>query len=421
MSRPVYTRRTLAWVIGLSVGSFLLAVALTAFADDLGQPMSAGPNTFSHSAIGHGAMVEFLERAGIEVRIRRMERLDNIDPQVPVFAVEPRVALESGEITASELDRLFDAARARDAPLVVVWPKWEGVPSSRNPRWLAQAGPRSPLQIDAVESHLEKLVGVELDRRRETQKQTLDCDTAWDRAYAVELLQPTLLRASDELEPVVFCEAGWLVARHVDADERVTLLVSDPDFLNNHGLGREDNAALLHDLIVSGLGADTIIVDETIHGFTRNSGLVAELFRFPLVLAVTHATLLLGLVLWSGTGRLGRPRDPAPALGSGKQVLIDNTAKLLGVVGQTAETLPRYFRQVVREVGAHYFLPLDLREDRLLARLGEIGKARKIGLDLAELRREIGQLAASGTKSREHALALAIRLYYWRKGMTRVD
>jgi hypothetical protein len=421
MNDRVYSRKTLAWLIGLSVGSFVLAIVLTAFADDLGQPLSAGANTFSNSVIGHSAVIVFLERAGIEVRVRRMERLDNIDPNVPVLAAEPRVALGAMDTTAPDFDRLFDAVRAREAPLVVVLPKWEGLPSPRNPRWLSQAAPLSPLQVDAVQDHVAVRLGVELERQQLSRDEAIDCVTAWDRSYSVALRRATLLRASDGLEPVVFCEDGWLVARHVDENDLETWVVSDPDLINNHGLGRGDNAMLMHDLIVHGMESDAIVVDETIHGFTRNTGLLAEMFSFPLILAVVHGTLLLGLVLWSGTGRLGRPRDPEPPLGSGKRVLIDNTAKLLGVVGQTAETLPRYFKQTVREVGRHYFLPADIREDRLLARLGEIGKARKVGLDLSEARREVGRLARSGNKQTDKALALAIRLHYWRRGMTRVD
>ena len=99
-----------------------------------------------------------------------------------------------------------------------------------------------------------------------------------------------------------------------------------------------------------------MVFDETIHGFDRVPGLLAESLRFPLVLGVLQSLLLLAVVLWAGMGRFGKPLPAAPALAAGKEVLIDNTAKLLVTGGHAGDSLLRYFRQTTRTVAAHYVL-----------------------------------------------------------------
>ena len=81
-----------------------------------------------------------------------------------------------------------------------------------------------------------------------------------------------------------------------------------------------------------------MVFDETIHGFNRTPGLLAEALRFPMVLAVLQGLLLLGLVLWAGMGRFGKPLPAAPGLAAGKEVLIGNTAKLLADGGHAADS-----------------------------------------------------------------------------------
>jgi hypothetical protein len=166
---------------------------------------------------------------------------------------------------------------------------------------------------------------------------------------------------------------------------------------------------------------ETILVDETIHGFTQTRGLLSELFRFPLVLLAAQGTLLLGMVLWSGMARFGKPRTPAEGLGSGKEILIENTAKLFGMTGHTAQTLPDYFRFTVREVAAHYFLSHNLPEDATLAKLKEIGDSRGVEFDPALMRRRARELARGGRHATEQALRFAARVYRWRTEMMHVD
>jgi hypothetical protein len=75
----------------------------------------------------------------------------------------------------------------------------------------------------------------------------------------------------------------------------------------------------------------------------------------------------------------------------------------------------------LKAVAARFFLPPDLPEGELAARLREIGRRRGVTLDLAALERRIGGLDPIETGDRKtapRAAALAHRIYRWRMEMT---
>ncbi|HTQ78550.1 MAG TPA: hypothetical protein VMM92_01025, partial [Thermoanaerobaculia bacterium] len=221
------------------------------------------------------------------------------------------------------------------------------------------------------------------------------------------------------------CGSGLLVASLPPAAGRPpVLLVADPDLLNNQGLGRADHAAVAVALFARRLDADGAVFDETIHGFTRSRGLLAEAFHFPLLPGVLQGLLLLALVLWAGTARFGRALPPDLGLPPGKEGLIANTAQLLAQGGRVADSLRRYHQQTLRAVAARYFLPPDLAEAELARRLTEIGRQRGRPLDVVALGQRIETFAASEGFGRQRqsavarAMVFAQRLHHWRREMT---
>jgi hypothetical protein len=193
-------------------------------------------------------------------------------------------------------------------------------------------------------------------------------------------------------------------------------VIADPDLLNNQGLDRADNAQGIYQFFTRDLAAAGIVFDETIHGFNRVPGLLAESLRFPMVLGVLQSLVLLGVVLWAGMGRFGKPLPAAPALGAGKEVLIDNTAKLLVNGGHAGDSLLLYFRQTTRAVAAHFFLPPDLPDAERLVRLQRITHLHGLTWDLAALERSIHRLP-DGRRGGDGAAKIARRLYDWRMEM----
>lgn len=407
----VFSRRTLGWLVGVSLTSFALMMLLVAFGDDLAaRRPNPQANTFSRSALGHRAVVELLRETGLGVVSRQSPAGAGVGPRRPLVLAEP-------DQRRSRIEALRDEALQRKAALVFVLPKWVGAPRKDKPEWIGGAGllPESAVLWVAAALGDPALRGLSL---RRSGPGNLRCSASWtSEAFRIETSPPQLLRTDPALEPVVRCGDGLLVARRKLAEGPEVYLLSDPDVLNNHGLGLGDNAALVYQLLAVQLQATGVVFDETIHGFNRTPGLMAELRRFPLVLAVLQGLVLAGMLVWAGLGRFGKPLPVAGGLEAGKEVLIDNTARLLAGGGHAADSLARYYRQTMRAVAAWFFLPPDLPEPEMVARLQQLANSRRVAVDLVAIERRI-QALPEGPRAAERAARIARSLYEWRLEMT---
>jgi hypothetical protein len=378
-------------------------------------------------------VAELLRSLDLGVVSRQAPAGSGVGPAHPLVVAEP----EPGEGGGSErLKALWGEAGDRGAPLVVVLPKWEpGEPLEKHKEWLAgvELVPVEGLQWFVRHLGEPHLPIVPLRFGRATH-----CQASWRTGGAEGLPVPIgieideavqLLQPEKGLLPIIQCSGGLLVALRPANDEDEddeddgkpeVVVIADPDLLNNHGLGRGENAAAVYQLFAKRLEAKGVVFDETIHGFNRTPGLIAEVLRFPMVLGVLQGLLLLGLVLWAGMGRFGKPLPAAPGLARGKEVLIGNTAELLAGGGHAADSLGRYFQQITRAVAAHYFVPADLPERERLARLQRLAERHGKRMSLAALEMDIQRLPA-GRRGEEQAAWIAQALYDWRLEMTNVD
>lgn len=417
-----FSRSLLGWIAGLGVASFALALVLTAYGEDLWSEAPPQANSFSRSALGHRALVELLQSTGLGVVSRRSPGTGEPGVVRPLIAAEPDPAVMRAY--GERLDELRKEARGRDAALVVVLPKWRGSPDPGKPGWIAGAElmpePEALGVLWALES--PALRWVELVRAGNALgRQGRGCSARWRSSRAidfrVDLAPAQFLAPADGLEPEVTCGGNLLVARHLPSPEGPEIyLVSDPDLLNNHGLANGDNAVLVYELLAHRLGAQGVVFDETVHGLRRTPGLLAEAFRFPLLLAVLQGLVLAGTFLWAGMGRFGKPLPPPAALGSGRQVLIASTARLLTDGGHGAESLALYLHQTVRAVGAGVGLPADLPEPELFGRLQRLSDERRLGMDLRTLAEQVRQPPEAGPAT-DRALSIARDLHRWRQEM----
>lgn len=419
-----FSRRAIAWIIGLSLASLCLGLLLTAFGQNLTGRPSPGTNTFSYSAIGHRGLAELLRERGLGVLSRR-DRLEAAPRRVPLVLAEPGTADGTERARVAALRR---EAAWRGAPLVLVLPKWDGTADPEHPSWIINPVLRSVAEVRRVPAALGMaglgtagLGEVRITRGAEVGQ----CSARFGgvpRDFRVDLRPAQLIELAPGLDPVVVCGDKLLVARVSGAP--VVYLVADPDILNNQGLGRADHAALVYGLLAIGLQARGVVFDETVHGLSRRSGFLAEALRFPLVLAVAQAVLLGVLVVWAGQGRFGKPLPARRGMGDGPEVLIDNTAQLLGQGGRSghgghaAESLTRYYRQALRSVAAAYFLPADLPETEVVARLQRAAHGRGLRMELAGLAQQVERTAAAGPAAADRAVRLARILYRWSLEMT---
>ena len=164
-----------------------------------------------------------------------------------------------------------------------------------------------------------------------------------------------------------------LVARFQHAPVYV---VSDPDLVNTMGLGRADHAAIVYDLLVHELGAESVVIDEIVHGFNRADSIWSELFRFPLVLVTFHVAMLFALALWAALRRFGRPLERPPRVARGKHTLLDNTATLLALGHHAGHGVREYFRATMRSLARTYGLPTELSDEDRLAAIADLAKRR---------------------------------------------
>jgi hypothetical protein len=406
-----FSRRALSWIVGSVAASFVISLLLGVFGQDLDRRPTPGPNTFSYSALGHKGFADFLRSMGLGVVSRQSPAGGGLGPKHPLIVAEPDSRSEG------RLEDLRQEAANQQAPLVLVLPKWRpGLPDPKKPDWLSRVEARPLEAVGEVARDFIDEEGQEVALGRF--KGGLSCSPASQGELRIGADPVQLLKPDPRFEPVLNCPGGMLIARL--KGKAPVYLVADPDLLNNQGLDQGDNAAAIYGFLASDLGATGVVFDETVHGFNRTPGLLAEALRFPMVLGVLQSLLLLGVVLWAGMGRFGKPLPAAAGLAAGKEILIDNTAKLLAGGRHAGDSLLLYFRQTTRAVAAHYFLPPDLRDGERLVRLERLTQAHGRQLDLAQLEKGVHNLPP-GRRGEEEAARLARRLYDWRMEMTNGD
>ena len=346
--RPVFAPRTVFWLLTVGTLSFVGAIVLSLIAGDGGSEQTAGANTFSYSAIGHRAFVEVLERAQMPVLVSRYDSATKAGSSSLLIVAEPRMPAA----TPAALKRLMNAWN-----VLVVLPKWDGVVDELNSDWLASA---ELLPSKTVEQVIRAVLGDGAVVRPSGEP-----DWASAAFPRPTLAAPQLIRSPD-LEPVIASDQGILLGRR-DRGWTTIWVLSDPDVLSNHGLGRGDNALLavnMIDHIRPNSGA--IVIDETIHGFEAEPGLSRALLETPLAITAMIAAIALAVLMWAATARFGSPLPTKRPIKPGKAGLIDNTAGLLEFGGHGVAILNRYLRVALRDASARLHAPSTLRDAELL-------------------------------------------------------
>ncbi|MCC6528115.1 MAG: hypothetical protein IT373_36045 [Polyangiaceae bacterium] len=438
--RPIFERRTFTWLAAFGAVSFVAALLFSALGPELAEDDSDAADAYSRSALGHHALVLALEATGLDVVVSRHDSALKTGPTAPLFVAEPRL-LHAGESGASDvpletgLRALTHAALERGADVVVVLPKWRGRAHATHPGWVERVELRSVDDAGTV-------LGLATDRPKHAASVVRPAATTSFRTTLTSapgtpidlesgagpsLPAPQLVAPDAGLEPVVWSNEGVLVGRVTPLAASAVpaapgaggragrvYVLSDPDLLNNAGLGRGGNARVLEALLGGALGAQALVVDETLHGFGRPPSLWADLLRFPLVLATAHVALVLGLLVWMMVGRFGRA-EPLPArVPPGAAAIVATAAELLET-GRHRGTLEHYLRLRLRRAAEGCGLPQDLPEATLHLRLGAIGRARGCHDDPATL---VLAAAAEGGHVSSRALAVARRIHRYCQEIT---
>ncbi|MCH8113703.1 MAG: hypothetical protein IH905_17400 [Proteobacteria bacterium] len=396
----VFADRTVYWLIVVGVLSFVGALLFSLFGQVNDPEKLSGTNTFSRSAIGHRAFVEFVLETGVPVVISQNNSLKKIGPSNVLALIEPRD-------DPSYRSSLRDALNARRVLLVL--PKWEGRQSRTRRHWVDRV---ELLPASVADDILRTAVpGAKVIRGTRPIRWTTG-----QIGVAPTLARPQLMR-SPQISPIVSSDEGILVGEVVRSGRRITI-VSDPDVLSNHGLDNGDNAILMSRLVDSVIvGRGSLIVDETLHGFRIVPNPWQLPFRMPFVITTVIVLFALGILVWAAVGRFGAPIPMAPPLGAGKVGLIDNTANLIQVGGHGPEIMRRYLNTSLRTVARRVHAPPDLTEAELLNWLSRRGAGRGVSIDYGQIRKELEDSIEDGHFD-EHAAAKATQdAHQWEQEM----
>jgi len=389
------TRLLLVSVMSLSLaGGFVLAI----FGDDLSRPPTAGPSAYSESALGHQAAIELLRRLDVPILVSRDSSGRKARSAILVVA-EPK-------IDAGNRDAARDMVRAAKRSLVVL-PKRKGQRDLERPAWIEHS---ELLERDEVDETLRVFVPDGAIERSSD-----DASPAWQSGnFAAPTLRPAQVIRSVALEPLIANEDGILLGK---MSEDLWVL-ADPDLLANHGLGAGDNAVLFTQIVASlREPGDSVVFDEVVHGHQASPSIWRTLFEFPLALVTLQVALMIGVVLWSMTGRFGKPVPVRASVDPGKELLIANTADLLHFGGYSGDMLVRYYEDTLRQVGRRLHAPNTHDSTELSQWLDRLRQARGMEGSIAELGLQVAQVAASSARHPKRVAATARRIHHWKEEM----
>ncbi len=364
---------------------------------------NGGEHAGSTSLNGFAALAGLVEDSGYQIELSR-SRASHDD--YGLLVLTPPLFGDPAELTAIIEDRRENGY----GPTLVILPKWVAMPvpeamqeeAEAEDGWVYLMDVNSPFwfnQLGFAEGG-ELAIGATKGWNGLGMSGALP-DTAQVQALAK---QPSL-----EMFPLVLDSEGDVLAAEVSAayagDEYggepwPTLVVFEPDLMNNYGMADEDRARLALSLIETSLDSDTampVIFDLTLSGLGASENLLTLAFAPPF-LAATLCLLLAALVIgWRAFRRFGPPVAEAEAMARGKRQLARNGAALVARVKRFNLLADPYAALMGKRIGD----ALGVREVQ--------PEARAAAIDAALIRRgyegagfsERAQILRSATRPRD--------------------
>jgi hypothetical protein len=397
---PVFSPRVLTgWTIAVAL-AFACSLYFMTQGSDQDSIDGAGSNTFSRSAVGYAGIAETLQQLGRPVAKSQYGSLAKLGTGSLLIVAEPRLSV-----------RPQVAALLGAKTTLLILPKWRGKPSKQHPGWIADA-----TLVPDIETSLTLWLGA--PKAELVRQPTVDNWSENALGITPDIAGPVQLMKSDRLRPLVATEDGILVGEIRNKDRRLWIL-SDPDVMANHGLGRKDNAAFsvaLIDALARGDGA--VVFDETVHGFLAQPqtplNLLVDL-KSPFISVTAQAVLAVALLLWAAMVRFGAPTPAPPPLAAGKRGLIRNAAKLIDFAGYQRVIVRRYVDATIRDVGRQLHAPRGLTEGALVEWLQRVGQVRAVGVDYGAIHARAQEIEFGRRRDLSSLLPLVRDIYRWKR------
>jgi hypothetical protein len=392
-----FNGRVMLAIIAAGILSFVGFLLMSAYAPELKRDTSGRSHALSQSAIGYSGLVRLREVLGKKpVLIRSEEGLKS--EQLVVVTPELRTL-------AKDLAKLVTDRGGQ--PTLIILPKRKTEPELFRPSWVRG---RSMAHARDIESIIKDVSQITL-----TQTRVPDTGRTFPEDWlpGVTFSKGTIVQTmtGDKLVPYISDENGNILLAALageDDDEVPTYILSDPDVMNNLGIGNPQMAkaasTILDELAGEDVGVD---FDISLNGFGTSRTLLKLIFEPPFV-ALTICLFVASLMaLLFGLMRFGPPLRDKRAVAPGKAALVDNTADLLRQAGLELDVTERY-ANLTRDAAAHDLgLPPGMSADEVTRRLDRVSRA---GTPFSALRKRL-----IFAENLDEMLAAARALYHWRK------
>jgi hypothetical protein len=275
------------------------------------------------------------------------------------------------------------------------------VPDQAHPGWVRVSGPTFR---QAPEGVLSPLVNLKVARTKHHGESLRNVDPA--APAGIQFLAPAVVQSmtGPNLRPIITTQDGKIILAKVG--DRPLYVLSEPDLLNNHGMGNEQQASSALALLdyLNSTGAKSVLFDVTANGLGRSRSPLKLAFDAPFLAVTLTIFMAMLLAAWQALVRFGPVRRRERAIAFGKAALVDNSAALIRKAGREAHLGGRYVDVIRDRAVALFRLPPALDPQELDLRLEALNPHRSF----AEAAH-----AAENARTREELLGAARSLNQW--------
>lgn len=388
-------------IVVLLVGIVSLAGlgVLSAYAPQLRSGNNGGGHALSRAATGFGGLPILLRDLGMPVGFNRGEASDI--PRERLLVVTPDVSTNPKAVQ----DLI------KDAPSLIILPKWAVAPYPRHRGWTSTVGTYSGSDtLDVLPAPLRK--GVRFTERKGWAPVALrrPNGAAFGAPGRIENLRTF---SGPGWTPVVVDERGRAVLLLHSAS--FTYLLTDPDLVSTHSLKTLAGARTAVSLLDILKDANTaVIFDLTLHGFQRGRNLLRLLLEPPLAGMTLVLVALAAFAGLQAAVRFGPARETGRAIALGKRALAENTASLVRMARREHHMAAPYALLVRAAVARAIGAPRTLSDGALDAFLDRVSRIMGASDTYTVLAAQ-----ARTAKTPGDLMRVAGALYRWNQELTR--
>jgi hypothetical protein len=364
-------------------------LVLGAYAPDLRSGRNGGSHALSNGATGFSGLVRLAQETGRNPQIIRSEQdFDTED-----------LAVITPDNGYTNLSKILNARGPR-ATLIVV-PKWQAVADPAHPGWVRVSGLVPTMDPEAI---LTPGVVIKICRAKGHGEVLRNVDPA--APANMRFLAPAVVQtmSGKALNPLITTPGGAVILAKIG--NRPLYLLSEPDLLNNHGMGDERQAASALALLdyLNSTGATSVLFDVTANGLGHSKSPLKLAFDAPFLAVTLIIFAAMLLAAWQALVRFGPIRRPQRAIAFGKAALVDNSAALIRKAKREAHLGGRYVELIRERAIALFRIPVTADAGTLAARLENLNPQRSFAYAAD---------AATHARSRDELLNAAQSLHHW--------